>query len=458
MTRTADVAVIGAGIAGVSAAYHLTQAGVGRVALIDERAPLSLTSDKSTECYRNWWPGPGDAMVGLMNRSIDLLERVADQTGNRINLNRRGYLFATADPARAERFQKAGEESASLGAGTLRVHRGRPDDPPYRPAPPAGFHGQPAGADLITDPDLIHRHFPYLSENTVAVLHARRCGWFSGHQLGSHLLDQARLRGAERMEARVEAVEVSQGGVRGLRLASSSGSDRLEVGAAVIAAGPMLEKVAGLFGVTLPVYAELHAKVAMPDPLVVVPREAPLLIWSDPQTPPWDEEERAALQESPDTAWMVQEMPAGVHLRPEGSGESPVVLILWTYDTRALEPRFPPQFDPHYAQITLRGMSAMIPGLRRYFSRQPRTTVDGGYYLKTRENRPLVGPLPVKGAYVLGGLSGFGLMAAMACGELLAAHVTGATLPGYAPAFRLERYEDPAYVKMLETWDSSGQL
>ena len=35
-------------------------------------APLSLTSDKSTECYRNWWPGPGDAMVRLMNRSIDL--------------------------------------------------------------------------------------------------------------------------------------------------------------------------------------------------------------------------------------------------------------------------------------------------------------------------------------------------------------------------------------------------
>src|SRR5256886_11256899 len=37
------------------------------------RSPLSLTSDKSTECYRNWWPGPGDDMVALMNRSIDLL-------------------------------------------------------------------------------------------------------------------------------------------------------------------------------------------------------------------------------------------------------------------------------------------------------------------------------------------------------------------------------------------------
>jgi glycine/D-amino acid oxidase-like deaminating enzyme len=458
VTRTADVAVIGAGIAGVSAAYHLTAAGVGRVVLIDERPPLSLTSDKSTECYRNWWPGPGDAMVALMSRSIDLLEQVADQTGNRINLNRRGYLFATADPDRVRRFQDAAEESASLGAGTLRVHRGRPDDPPYRPAPPAGFHDQPAGADLITDPALIRRHFPYLSERTTAVLHARRCGWFSGHQLGSYLLEEARRRGAELIEARVDGVDLSQGGVRGLKLANGSGYDRLEVGAAVIAAGPLLEKVAGLFGVSLPVYAELHAKAAMPDPLGVVPREAPLLIWSDPQAIPWNEEERVALQESPEAAWMLEGMPAGVHLRPEGSGESSVLLMLWTYDTRAQEPHFPPRFDPHYAEVTLRGMSAMIPGLRRYFGRQPRTIVDGGYYLKTRENRPLVGPLPVKGAYVLGALSGFGLMAAMAGGELLAAHVTGTTLPSHASAFRLERYEDPAYVRLVEESMSGGQL
>src|SRR3972149_6060616 len=61
MTETYGAVVCGAGIAGISAAYHLcvTQ-GLGKVLLVDERPPLSLTSDKSTECYRNWWPGPGD--------------------------------------------------------------------------------------------------------------------------------------------------------------------------------------------------------------------------------------------------------------------------------------------------------------------------------------------------------------------------------------------------------------
>jgi glycine/D-amino acid oxidase-like deaminating enzyme len=71
----ADVVICGAGIAGISAAYHLSvRHGMKNVLLVDEGAPLSLTSDKSTECYRNFWPGPGDAMVSLMNRSIDIME------------------------------------------------------------------------------------------------------------------------------------------------------------------------------------------------------------------------------------------------------------------------------------------------------------------------------------------------------------------------------------------------
>ena len=35
-----------------------------------------------------------------MNRSIDLLEELARESGNVFRMNRRGYLFATADPAR----------------------------------------------------------------------------------------------------------------------------------------------------------------------------------------------------------------------------------------------------------------------------------------------------------------------------------------------------------------------
>jgi len=100
----------------------------------------------------------------------------------------------------------------------------------------------------------------------------------------------------------------------------------------------------------------------------------------------------------------------------------------------------------------------LVPALAAYFGRLPRGIVDGGYYTKTRENRFLAGPLPLEGAYVLGALSGYGLMASNGAADLLADHITGRPLPAYAPAFLLSRYDDPAYRERLERWGDSGQL
>ena len=113
-------------------------------------------------------------MVGLMNRSIDILEELAHESGNIFHLNRRGYLFVTGDPARIPDFKRAAEEAAELGAGPARYHTGQPGEPAYVPAPAHGFEGQPTGADVILDPTLIRQHFPYLTERAVAAVHARR--------------------------------------------------------------------------------------------------------------------------------------------------------------------------------------------------------------------------------------------------------------------------------------------
>ena len=183
------------------------------------------------------------------------------------------------------------------------------------------------------------------------------------------------------------------------------------------------------------------------------------LIWTDPGQLPWSDAEREMLGESEETRYLLEQFPSGVHARPEGGGNSDIVLILWTYDVRNVVPIFPFDCHPHYPEIAMRGLSVMIPGLEAYAGHLPKPFPDGGYYTKTRENRPLIGPLPVEGAYVIGALSGYGLMAACAAGELLAAHLTGSTLPEYEPGFRLERYQDPDYRKLLETWDqASGQI
>jgi glycine/D-amino acid oxidase-like deaminating enzyme len=455
--NTAEVVICGAGIAGIATAYHLAvRRGIGGVVLVDERPPLSLTSDKSAESYRNWWPGPGDAMVALMNRSIDLLEELARESGNVFRMNRRGYLFATADPARVPDFLRAAREAPERGVGAARIHATPGSE--YRPAPAEGFEDQPVGADVITDRALIRRHFPYLAEDTVALLHARRCGWFSGQQLGMYLLERAREKGVRLVEGRVEAVESAGGRVRAVRVAGPAGNQTLAAPRFVDAAGPFLKEVGRLVGVELPVFCERHAKVAFTDSLGAVPRHAPMTIWTDPVRLPWSPEERAALGEAPHLRRLLGEMPAGVHGRPEGAGDSPIVLGVWTYDVEPVEARFPVEFDAAYAEIVIRGMSRMIPAMAPYAERLPRAFVDGGYYTKTEENRLLASPLPLEGAYVLGGLSGYGLMSSNGAADLLADHIAGRPLPPYAPAFRLDRYADPAYRGLLADWGDSGQL
>lgn len=453
-----DVLICGAGIAGISAAYHLIRRRPSlRILLIDRGAPLSLTSDKSTEAYRNWWPGPDAAMVSLMNHSIDRMEELARATGNAFRMNRRGYLYVTADPDRAERWRQAAEQAARYGAGPLRLHTGSPADPPYIPSPPEGFAGVPDGVDLFLDREEIRWRFPYLSAQAVAVMHVRCAGWMSAHSLGMLLLEAARAQGVVFRPACLEAVEVRGGRVEAARLEGPAGRERVSVGCLVNAAGPFLATVARQMGIDLPVFCERHLKAAFRDVAGVVPRDAPLLIWADPQRIPWTAEERAALEEM-GREDLLGELPGGAHLRPEGGAENPSVLMLWPYHVHPVEPAFPIPEDPLFPEVVLRGLMTMLPGLRVYRDRMPRPVVDGGYYVRTPENRPLIGPLPVQGAYVIGALSGFGVMAAMAAGALLAAHVLGEGLPDYAPAFMLDRYARPEYVERLARWGETWQL
>ena len=151
--------------------------------------------------------------------------------------------------------------------------------------------------------------------------------------------------------------------------------------------------------------------------LGVMPRDAPLLIWDDPQLLSWSDEEREVLGESEETRWLLGKFPASVHGRPEGGPGSHTMLVLWPYHVTPVEPVFPLPEDPDFPEMALRGFSAILPGLASYLERMPRAFVDGGYYTKTRENRLLVGPLLVHGAFMICGLSGYGVMSSCAAGR-----------------------------------------
>ncbi|HUG32132.1 MAG TPA: FAD-binding oxidoreductase [Acidimicrobiia bacterium] len=416
MTRTADIVIVGAGIAGVSAAYHLSvRHGIDNVVLVDPRPPLTLTSDKSTECYRNWWPNR--PMVGLMNRSIDVFEELAEEID--FGFNRNGYLFVTRDGATLTEMAGQIEKVAALGAD----------------------------AELLDASDL-RRDYGFLNPDSVGAVKVRRAGWLRAQDLGQWMLERARDAGATLIPIAVtsitrEGVELSDG-------------SRLAAPTKVLAAGPLSVEVGAMAGLELPLFSELHLKVSFKDHLGVIPRTAPMTIWSDPQSIDWSQEERLEL-EAMGRHDVLGEMPVFCHFRPEGGTESPYFVALWEYHGAKIEPTWPLPEDPLYPEVVMRGLATMVPGLMVYLDRLPAAFVDGGYYTKTVENRPLIGPSGVEGVHLLAGLSGFGVMVSAGAADLLARHIVGAELPDYAPAFLLSRYEDPDYLPGLESADS-GQL
>ena len=450
MSRRANVVVIGAGIAGVSVAYFLSvKHGIPGVLLVDPRPPLTLTSDKSTECYRNWWPN--QPMVGLMNRSIDLLEHMAAESDNAFGLNRRGYLFLTAETERFQRMVEDAHHTSTLGAGPVRFH---PGPIPYRDSPSDGFHGAPEGTDILVGPETVRARFPFVSDRVAGAVHVRRAGWFSAQQLGVWMLDHARDSGLEVVVDEVTSIDTTGGHVGEVHLA---GGEAVMADAVVDAAGPMASRIASMAGVDLPLFSELHLKVAYRDHLGVVPRDAPLIIWSDPQRLEWTEEERQGLVEE-GREDLLAEMPPHCHGRPEGGVASPYLLALWEYHGRVDEPSWPLPDDPLYPEVVLRGLTTLVPGLSAYREHLPASTVDGGYYTKTVENRPLIGPAGPDGFHLAAGYSGFGVMVAAGAGDLLARHVTGADLPEYSDAFLLSRYQDPGYLQSVESGTATGQI
>ena len=446
MTETADVVVCGAGIAGLAAAYHLAaRRHVGRVLIVDGLPPMSLTSDKGTQGYRNWWPGPDDTMFRFVSRSIDLLEETAHESGNVFRLNRRGYLFATSSDAELARLETTARQVSAFGMGDVRVHQSVST---YVPAPAEGFADQPSGADLLIG-EAARAAFPYLSPTMVGALHVRRAGFMSGVNLGAWFLAQAAAAGATFVRDGIVSLRTTGGRVSEIGLASGArvATDRL-----VVAAGPALPRVAALLGVTLPVFHELHAKVAFRDQRRAIRRDAPFLIWNDPLHIDWSADERRQFGEQRD-------FPGGVHIRPVDLTHGDELYLIWTFETDRRDYQWPPTFDRRYAEVVLRGCAQMAPAMAPYVAGESRGVTDGGYYCKTPENRPLVGPLPVEGAFVVGALSGYGLMSAHGAGELVAAHVAGSSLPDYARWFLPSRYDDPSYRRLVDEWGPLvGQL
>ncbi|WP_135257278.1 NAD(P)/FAD-dependent oxidoreductase [Thermus caldilimi] len=421
MPKGAEVLVVGAGILGLAAAYFLARRGLP-VGVLEREAPLSCTTDKSTECYRVFWPGD-EALGSLVARSMELLEPFAQVA----RPNRRGYLYVGQEEALLALAE------AAPHAGPLRVHRTGASYPKEAVE----------GLDLLREEGL-REAFPYLAHaRGMAGLHVRKAGWLSAQGLGMALLEAFRELGGTLLPGEFLGVEPRAGKPAYARVRRGEEEALLPFAALILAPGPGLLPLLKALEPALPVAAEPHFKAWFPDPLGRFPREAPLLIWNEPQEI-FAPEEKALLEEDPSLRPLLSPLPPGAHGRPEGGG----FLALYNPLPRQEEPTScQPSLPPWASEVALRGLLPLLPGLRPYLGTRAR--VDGGYYVRTPENRPLLGPV-AEGIYLLGAFSGYGVMAALGAGELLARWVAGEPLPAHAQAFVPGRYRDPTYRPNLE--------
>jgi sarcosine oxidase subunit beta len=242
---TADVVVIGGGVMGASAAYHLAGAGVKNVVLLEKHEFLG--AEATGKCAGGIrYQFSTEINIRLSQISLPMLERFEDETGQSIDLRRPGYLFLLDNPRDLEVFRRNVALQNSMGVPS----------------------------QLLTAEETAER-VPLL--NLEGVIGA---AWHAGDGLADpNGVVQGYASAARRLGARIfTATEVTGICVEGGRVTGvSTPGGEIATRAVVNAAGPWAGKVAALAGVDLPIIP-LRRQIAVTTPLKGVPDDFPFVL------------------------------------------------------------------------------------------------------------------------------------------------------------------------------------
>ena len=107
-----DVVVVGGGVMGASAAFHLAEAGVS-VLLVEKAELASGSTSKAAGGVRANFSDELNIAMGA--RSLDLLADFGTRPGQEIDLHRPGYLFALTTPEDVATFERSTELHHKFG-------------------------------------------------------------------------------------------------------------------------------------------------------------------------------------------------------------------------------------------------------------------------------------------------------------------------------------------------------
>jgi sarcosine oxidase, subunit beta len=218
--RTADVVIVGGGVVGASAAYHLAAAGVENVLLLERSDRLAAGSTGACAGgFRQQFSS--EVNIRLSQASVPMITRFTEEHGLPLDVAQDGYLFLVRDEAVWRDFVAANELQRSLGVEAELLS---PEDA-HALAPGADLDGVVGAAygphDGIADPSGLTQGYGTL---------ARRAG--------------ATLE----LEVEVTAVRVDAGRVAGV----STAAGEIDAPVVVNAAGAWAGMLAATAGVELP--------------------------------------------------------------------------------------------------------------------------------------------------------------------------------------------------------------
>ena len=246
MVDTADVAIVGAGIMGVSTAYHLARLGVGRVVVLERDTVCSGSTALASGGIRHQYANR--LGVELTTHSIETYERFEDEFGVNPQFRQHGYLLLIAT-----------EEALALSRKNVALQRSLKVD-----------------VELL-DADATRRLCPYLrTEDLLGATYSPRDGYADPYLCTTAIAARARELGVEiRQQCEVRGFVRSGERVTGVVTAAGT----VEAPVVVLATGAWSGVVGRLTGVDIPVVPHRRHKFATTRfPTDVIPAATPFII------------------------------------------------------------------------------------------------------------------------------------------------------------------------------------
>ncbi len=244
LPERASVVVVGGGVMGVSTAFHLAEAGVPDVLLLDAGPLGGGSTCKAAGGVRAMF---SDAVnVRLGQRSLEAFARFGERPGQEIDLHRVGYLFLLDRPEQVQAMTAAVALQNDLGVPSRMIG---PEEA-RRLSPPISTEGLLAAAWSPTD--------GHCTPESVVLGYAT-----AARRFGATLVPHCAVTDVQVQDGVVTGVVTDRGTVA---------TDTV-----VCVAGPWSRQVAALAGVDLPV-TPLRRQVLLTEPVPDLPAGLPMTI------------------------------------------------------------------------------------------------------------------------------------------------------------------------------------